>query len=65
MKAHKVTIVDKDNVRWVFEGRIDGMPIYVKEDEAVPKMMTWKEALNEYEQDDDEEELIKITEVNY
>jgi isocitrate dehydrogenase len=65
MKAHKVTIVDKNNVRWVFEGRIDGIPIYVKEEEAFPKMMTWKEALNEYEQHNNDEELIKITEVNY
>jgi len=62
MNKHKVVIVDRDNVRWAYEGRMGDIPIYVKEDEAVPKMMSWKEAKEEYDKHNDPDELILITE---
>ena len=62
LRKHIVTIVDRDNVRWVFEGRIGGIPIYVKEEEANPKMMSWEEAKIEYDKHNDPEEKIVISE---
>jgi hypothetical protein len=62
MKNYKLIVVDCDNVRWSFEGRIEGIPIYVKEHEAFPKMMTLEEAQKESLAYENQEETILITE---
>lgn len=48
-EAYKMTVTDADGVVWVYEGRVDGNRVFVKEAEATPKMMTFGEALVEYE----------------
>lgn len=48
-EAYKMIVKDDDGVVWVYEGRVDGNRVFVKEAEAIPKMMTFGEALVEYE----------------
>ena len=33
-------LIDKDNERWLFEGKVQGLPIWTPEDEARPKIMS-------------------------
>ena len=61
-RKYKVVIVDKEKVRWVFEGKINGIQIYVKEGEARPKMLTLTEAREEFDQQKISEDVVIITE---
>lgn len=36
---YMAVVVDRDGTNWVYEGHIDGHPLFVKEHEAKPKML--------------------------
>lgn len=54
---YKSILIDSSGERWVYEGVVDGHPIFVEEKQAKPLLMTEAEATriaNKYKQAKDE-----------
>lgn len=46
-KMFNAVIVDKKGISWIYEGTVDGMPIWVKEEESEkPLLLTEEESRN-------------------
>ena len=61
-KTYMLLLVDHEDTRWTFEGYIDDIPMFIKESEAVPKMMDYNEAQFEAKKHVGKDDRVLITE---